>query len=291
MTCEDVKAWFVHLRLGFQLLLSPVFLWGAMVAGGRIDLTLMIGFVSFHLFGYAGGTALNSYYDRDVGPVGGMEHPPPIPRGLLPFSILWQAVGFAVALAVNIPFAVIYATMFWMSLLYSHPRSRFKGKPGLALLTVALGQGLLAYLGGWTCVHGEFISAFEMPGLLGAAASTGLTVGLYPLTEIYQLDEDRRRGDRTVALWLGPARSFNFAQTFLGLGGLAAIALVLTRYGAQEAVLLAVFLAGVILFVWRWSARFAFSDIAGNFRTLMRLYTVTCLGFAFWIALHLLGVL
>lgn len=30
--------------------------------------------------------------------------------------------------------------------------------------------------------------------------------GLYPLTQLYQMDEDRTRGDRTLAIMLGGAR-------------------------------------------------------------------------------------
>jgi hypothetical protein len=34
-----------------------------------------------------------------------------------------------------------------------------------------------------------------------------LVAGLYPLTQLYQFDEDERRGDRTFALMLGKRRS------------------------------------------------------------------------------------
>ncbi len=289
MSWADVRGWFIHLRLGFQLLLSPIFLWGLMLGGGGINLSAIIGFVSFHLFGYAGGTAFNSFFDRDMGPVGGLAHPPPSPRGLLPFSLAWQASGLVLAAAVNLPFAAIYLSMFSLSVLYSHPRSRFKGKPVLALLTVAVGQGFLAYLGGWACARGEILSAFTLPGLVGAAASVGITLGLYPLTEIYQLDEDRERGDRTMAIWLGPTRSFRFAQVLLAFGGLAAIGVVLARYRIQEAGLIAIFVAAIVISVERWSGRFGRADVIGNFHSLMRLYAATCLGFTGWIALHLLG--
>lgn len=291
MNWRDVRDWIVHLRLNFQIFLSPIFLLGYVVAGGSISASLVLGFLAFHLFGYAGGTAYNSYYDRDDGPIGGLEHPPPIPRGLLPFSLIWQTIGFVMALGVNLPLALIYAMMFALSVAYSHPRTRFKGKPVAALATVALGQGILGYLGGWVCARGDILSALAFDGLLGALAATLITVGFYPLTEIYQIEEDRRRGDRTLALWLGPAGSFRFALACLSAGGLAAFVLVLRRYQAAEAWALAVFLLVTLFAIWRWSRTFQPVQVIHNFRTVMRLYALTSLIFIGWLGLHLARVL
>src|ERR671932_611970 len=118
----------IHLRLHFQFLLSPIFLWGYLLASGLVSAQLALAYLSFHLFLYAGGTALNSYYDRDEGPIGGLAHPPPVPKHLLTFSLVWQAIGFLLALAVNLTFAIIYAVMFCLSIAYSHPRLRWKGR-------------------------------------------------------------------------------------------------------------------------------------------------------------------
>src|SRR5438552_16250684 len=70
----------IHLRLHFQLLLAPIFLWGFLLGGGRVDARAMLAFVVVHLFLYGGATAFNSAYDRDVGPVGGLERPPAVSR-------------------------------------------------------------------------------------------------------------------------------------------------------------------------------------------------------------------
>src|SRR5581483_6953691 len=95
--CMTLRVCLVHLRLHFQLLLAPVFLWGWLVAGGRLSGSVALAFVAFHIFLYGGATAYNSYYDRDVGPVGGLEHPPPVPESLLPFAIGAKLIGWAIA--------------------------------------------------------------------------------------------------------------------------------------------------------------------------------------------------
>jgi len=87
---------FIHLRLHFQLLLAPIFLWGFTLSETAIDLRFWLGFVAFHLCLYGGTTAFNSYYDRDEGPVGGLENPPPAHEALLPFSLILQGIGASI---------------------------------------------------------------------------------------------------------------------------------------------------------------------------------------------------
>src|SRR5258708_39537110 len=99
----------VHLRLHFQLLLAPVFLWGWLLAGGGLRRSVVLGFVAFHFFLYSGATAFNSYYDRDVGPVSGLERPPSVVPALRPFSLAVQGVGALPSALVNFQVFIAYA--------------------------------------------------------------------------------------------------------------------------------------------------------------------------------------
>jgi 4-hydroxybenzoate polyprenyltransferase len=280
-------SYLTHLRLRFQFLLSPIFLMGALLSGETLGWPLLIGYLSFHLFLYAGVTALNSAYDKDEGPVGGLEKPPATPPHLLAFSIVWQLIGFALAVTINPIFAGIYAIIVVMSFAYSYPRIRLKGRPLAALVTVALGQGVLPYLAAWSLPRGEIRSAFSAVGLLGMLAATAITVGFYPLTGIYQLDEDAQRGDVTPAIWLGPARSFCFAGVWIALGGASALVLALDRFTLLEAAGLLAAVAAILLYLERWGSAFRVDDIHGNFRRIMSLYSLTTLAFTIWIVARL----
>src|SRR5207302_192440 len=141
VSARDLKNILVHLRLHFQLLLAPVFLWGWLLAGGGLSAPVVIGFAAFHAFLYPGATAFNSYYDRDVGPVGGLAHPPPVPRGLLPFSLAIKCVGAILSATVGQPFLLLYLVFVVLSIAYSHPRIRLKARPIGSLIVVGLGQG------------------------------------------------------------------------------------------------------------------------------------------------------
>jgi 1,4-dihydroxy-2-naphthoate octaprenyltransferase len=282
-----MKALLVHLRLHFQLLLAPIFLWGYLLAGGRWTWALVVSFVAFHACNYGGGTAFNSYYDRDEGPIGGLEHPPPVEPALLPFALAVQAIGWVLAATVNAAVAVVYGLMFALFVAYSHPLVRLKAGPLRAMVTVAFGQGVLGFAAGWLTARGEWSSLWSAQAIAGCAAATLLTTGLYPLTGLYQVEEDRARGDRTAAVAWGVGRCFSLALALLAAAGLLLGLVVATRYGAAELLVLLVFYVVLLALIVRWRREFDGLGIRGNYRRVMRLNTVAAGGFAVYILYHL----
>jgi 1,4-dihydroxy-2-naphthoate octaprenyltransferase len=215
-----VSSLFLHLRLHYQLVfLSPLFAWGFALGGGVFSLRAALGFVTFHVFLYGGITAYNSYYDKDQGPVGGLRTPPPVTAPLLGFSLVVQLIGLVLALTVGWELALLYASVMLLSVAYSHPAFRWKARPLLSVVVVAFGQGGIGFLAGWLCAATPAPPlSSSLDGLLGLAAAVLLTTGFYPLSQLYQLDEDRARGDLTFSVVYGPAVSFRFALVCLVFG-------------------------------------------------------------------------
>lgn len=275
----------VHLRLHFQLLLAPVFLWGWLLAGGGLSAPIVLAFIALHVFLYAGATAFNSYYDRDEGPVGGLERPPPVSAALLPVALGMKLVGAVLAALVNPTFLVVYLAFAALSLAYSHPRVRLKAHTWGSVLTVGFGQGVLAFLGAWAAVRGGIGSAFGLDGVLGAAAATLLILASYPLTQLYQVDEDHARGDRTMAVAWGARRSFVFAEVCVVLGGVLMLAALGRQFGVLDVLLvgfgLALELAAIVRFARQYDARLTLV----NYRRVMRLNALSAGG----LSLYLLG--
>lgn len=278
----------VHLRLPFQLIFAPTFLWGWLLAGGGATWRVFLAFVSLQVFLYAGTTAFNSYFDRDEGPVSGLEHPPPVSPALLPFSLVWKGIGWLLAALVNLPFLLAYTGYLALSVAYSHPRVRLKARPVASLLTIALGQGVLVFLGAWAAGRGEVASALGPVGVAGAGVAALLVLSFYPLTQIYQIDEDRARGDRTLAVAGGPAACFAVALACQVVGGLTMVAILGARYGAGDAALVGVALLGQALLLARWSAGFDPRRIVGNYRQVLALNIAAAGGFALYLGFHLL---
>src|SRR5205823_1869464 len=135
-----VLPYLLHLRLNFQLMLAPIFLWGALAAGGRWNGRLAAAFVILHVCLYGGTTAFNSCYDRDDGPIGGLKRPPPVPERLLAVSLALMALGAGAAFAVRPAFAVVYLAMLLLGIAYSDPAVRLKSRPWASVLVVPLGQ-------------------------------------------------------------------------------------------------------------------------------------------------------
>jgi 4-hydroxybenzoate polyprenyltransferase len=197
-----------------------------------------------------GGTlAINSVFDKDEGDIGYLMAPPPLPRHLLAFSVALLVSGQLLSFALPAAFRLDYAICFVLSVLYSVPPFRFKAVAGVDWLINMWGFGTLTPFATWAAT-GRPLDAGHALVLLGFCP---LFAGLYPLTQLYQLEEDRRRGDRTLALLLGLRASLAvaIACTLLGflLFGWAALVLRMPAW------LLAVPLAGWLAVLAPWYRR------------------------------------
>ncbi len=280
---ERIQASLIHLRLHFQLLLAPIFLWGFFLAEGTPNGRFVVGFISFHLFLYAGMTAFNSYFDRDDGPVGGLERPPEVYPELLPFSLIIQGIGFVLALTVNGVFALIYVVIFVLGVLYSAPNPRLKSRPISGLLTVCIGQGILAGMAG-AAPRFASLTALDWMGLLAAA---GLTTAFYPITQIYQVNEDTARGDITFAAWAKPLRTFQFSISLIIVSSILILITFYALFGFLWTLLLGLFSMLLISYLVYWAIYFDAHATLANFRRVMRLYTLMMVGFLLFLVMQL----
>lgn len=194
-----------------------------------------------------GGTlALNSAFDRDEGDVAYLRAPPQVPRGLALAALLLMLGGGALTWALPVAFRWLYWVSVLMSIAYSVPPLRFKAVAGVDWLINMLGFGSLTPWAGWA-ITGR---PLDLEHALLFCGFCPLFAALYPLTQLYQMDEDRARGDRTLVLLLGVTRSLRVALGFAGLafltfaaaawvagwgaaggGGLRALLLVLAGLG------------------------------------------------------------
>jgi 1,4-dihydroxy-2-naphthoate octaprenyltransferase len=273
-----LRAYLPHLRLPFQLTLAPIFLWGALLSGGGWRWETVAAFVSLHLFLYPAATAFNSAYDKDEGPVGGMEEPPPVPPGLLGFSLALGAAGALFAIPAGGAFLLTYVLAAGWTAAYSHPATRWKAGPLSSTLAIGLGQGVVGFLAGWAAAA-PLGSA--NPVLLAGAASAAFTaVGLYPATQVFQVAEDRARGDRTLAVVLGPGQALRLGAALLLVGGALAAWAASRRFGPPDAAAIA--LGYVLLALWqlRLSTRIGAPNL---YRRAMRVVNAGTAGFLLYL--------
>ena len=206
-----------HTALGFVLAAGIV----PLLQGERLG-TLVWALVLWVVFLNGGTLAVNSVYDKDEGDIGYLRSPPAPPAHLLGFSLALLAAGQALSFLLPGAFRLVYFVCAMMSLAYSVPPLRFKAVAGVDWVINMWGFGTFTPFAGWAAtgrpldlVHGLVLFGF-----------CPLFAGFYPLTQIYQFDEDRRRGDRTLALILGMRRSLivSIAATLLAFACFAAAA-------------------------------------------------------------------
>lgn len=202
----------IHLRWLFSFFLMPVF--GLALAFSKeIDWqNTAIAFFALHLCIYPASNGYNSYYDKDEKEVALIKAPPPIDKQLLNASNFLDLIGWALAWWVSPLFFIGVVIYSLISRAYSHPKVRLKKYPFISFLTIAIFQGAWIY-----ALSDHAISGLELDWqyLIDHAEILlfcSLIIGAgYPLTQIYQHEEDAKRGDLTLSRVLGIRGTFIFS--------------------------------------------------------------------------------
>jgi 1,4-dihydroxy-2-naphthoate octaprenyltransferase len=264
----------LHLRLPFSVFLLPVFLFALSQSTLVAPALAWWSFGIIHLLLYPASNAYNSYYDKDEGSIGLLEVPPPVSRELLytawaldllaVLMALWVGTGWAF-----VGYLVVYGTI---SKAYSHPAVRLKKYPLLSWVVVGLFQGGFTYLA-TVQVLGQLPLADLLQGrhLLPALICTSNLWAVYPLTQVYQHEEDARRGDLTYSRLVGVQGTFLSAALFFTLSFAGFVAYFLS-YGSGSTLLLLLLCMGPVLgyFAYWWRAVLKDQQEA-NFRHTMRM--------------------
>lgn len=232
-----------HTALGYVLAVGLSGLGGEHLGAALFGLTLWVVCLN-------GGTlALNSAFDKDEGDIGYLRVPPRVPPHLLEFSLGLMIVGQLAAFALPGGFRVAYAICFALSVLYSVPPFRFKAVAGVDWVINMWGFGTLTPYAAWAATG----RPLDVGHVLILFAFCPLFAGLYPLTQLYQFEEDQRRGDRTLALILGMGLSLTVALWCVLMAFLLfAAAAVALDVGSWAALLVPAFVAWAwVLVPWR----------------------------------------
>jgi 1,4-dihydroxy-2-naphthoate octaprenyltransferase len=257
------------LRFPFSFFLMPVF-WFALSMQEKINWLASIAlFFILHVLVYPSSNGYNSLQDQDKGSIGGLENPP-LPDKQLSYitrlmdvlAIIWtnQFLGWDKAL-----WLLIYIVF---SRLYSFRGIRLKKYPIIGYLTVVLNQGGLIFV--LVSLVSSNIHFNEISPLLIIAAIL-LIGGFYPITQIYQHEQDKADGVTTISMLLGKRGTF----VFCGLLYAISFALLAFHFQSIQKIylffILQMFFIPVVVFFLFWAIQVWKDERNADFKRTMRM--------------------
>lgn len=207
----DTSSWRL-LRIPFSLYLLPVYVLGLFPVP---HINWMVYFQSaliVHLIIYPASNIYNSCMDRDKGPIGGLLSPPEVNEKTMKLSVLFDMAGLIFSFLLSPVFCLLCLIYTMVSKAYSWRRIRLKKFGLVSFIVVSLFQGGLTYYISNLAASGDFLSMMNFRiDPLPIMFSTLLVAGFYPLSQVFQHQEDSDRGDRTISIMLGVKGTFRFS--------------------------------------------------------------------------------
>jgi len=209
----------LHLRFPFSLFLMPVYVFALSQAPVINTYNSLTAFIIWHFFVYPASNGYNSYFDKDEGSIALLKQPPKVDKSLYNISLLLELIGVIMALSVGWGFTLAVIIYGILSKLYSHPSVRLKKYPLISFFVIFLFQGAFVFWTSYSAISDSNLSTIWNGNFIIAGLVCSCLIGAsYPLTQVYQHEEDSRRGDKTLSILLGIRRSFWFSASLFIAG-------------------------------------------------------------------------
>jgi 1,4-dihydroxy-2-naphthoate polyprenyltransferase len=263
------------LRFHFSFFLLPVFLFAISQVPAINEVNALLTFLILHLLVYPASNGYNSYMDRDETPIGGLQNPMQPTAQLFRITIIMDLLAVLLSLIINTVLAVGILFYIIASRAYSYRRIRLKKYPFAGFLTVFIFQGaVIFFITYYTCNSNQLSTIPAIPCIV----SSLLIGALYPLTQVYQHEADKRDGVITISYLLGKKGSFVFSGTLF----LSATILLYFYFSRRDEpdyfLLFLLYTFPVVSFFCYWLFKVWRNGEAANFRNslLMNVVATVC---------------
>lgn len=271
------RAAWLHLRIPFSFFLLPIFLFSLSISRHLEWDRIFWVFFILHFLLYPASNGYNSYFDKDEKSIGGLKNPPPVNKGLYFLALSFDVVAIMLSfIKINTTFAIMVLIYGLVSKAYSHPAIRLKKLAWTSWLITGIFQGLftfaMAYIGVNDLKHESVADiSVVIPGLLTSA----MLWANYPLTQVYQHEEDLKRGDVTLSAKLGVTGTFYFAATAFAVALTGFLVYLKLTFGNVYAWVFLLALVPMLSFFFYWFVRVAKDARAANYRHAMRMNLIS----------------
>ncbi len=269
------KSSWQHLRIPFSFFLMPVYLFALAISDNVNIKYAILVFISLHIFLYPASNGYNSYFDKDEKSIGGLKNPPKVNKGLYYLALLFDVIALLIG-CFNWGFMALLFIYGLVSKAYSHPSIRIKKYPYWSWFIAGLFQGTFTFLMAYIGINNVDLSYMINFKIIIPAFLTSLMLwGSYPMTQVYQHEEDSRRGDFTLSIKLGIRGTFYFTMTMFTIASLCFAWYFTSFYDLQMAIIYLLAMSPVVLFFFYWLSK-VLKDIGkANFDNTMRLNAIS----------------
>jgi 1,4-dihydroxy-2-naphthoate octaprenyltransferase len=270
------KSTITLLRIPFSFFLMPVFFF-ALSQVPAIDYPkAILIFIILHFIMYPASNGYNSYMDNDDESIGMLERPPKPTRQLFYLTAVLDIMAVVLSFFVNLIFALCIIANILASHAYSYRGIRLKKYPFIGFLTVIIFQGALTYFmvyygAGLTTYASRLTTEIPWQGMLIASLLFG---GFYPLTQIYQHEQDYNDGVQTISYKLGVNGTFIFSGIMYALAELALYFYFDSRRQLEHFVILQIFFVPVLVYFIYWWKKVTADRANASFRYSFRMNIV-----------------
>ena len=272
------------LRLPFSIFLSPIYFFALSQAPTVDWARAILIFVILHFLVYPASNGYNSYMDRDTGSIGGLEKPPLPSKQLYIITIILDIAAILLGFLITPLSGFLMPLYIGASKAYSYRGIRLKKYPVIGYLTVIIFQGAFTF---WLVYYGsQRMPEFFIPwqGMLICALLIG---GFYPLTQIYQHQQDFEDGVVTISYKLGYTGTFIFCAVVYFFAWVFMAQFFITKNQENKLLLVSIFFIPVIVYFMKWFLAVKKDTGAANFKNTMKMnwLAAICTNLAFIILL------
>ena len=256
------KSTITLLRIPFSFFLMPVFFFAVSQVPTINYSKAFLAFIIIHFIMYPASNGYNSYMDNDEESIGMLEKPPKPTRQLFWLTVFLDVVATIASFFVSVVFALCILANILASRAYSYRGIRLKKYPYTGFFTVILFQGAVTF---FMVYAGTSTVSTPVPWT-GMLASSLLFGGFYPLTQVYQHEQDIRDGVKTISYKLGINGTFLFSGIMYALSEVVLYYYFRSKDEVSHFWLLQLFFLPVVIYFFYWWKKVAADRKNANFQ-------------------------
>jgi len=272
------------LRIPFSFFLMPVFLLVLSQSKQPIlSFNVLVSFCIMHLLVYPSSNGYNSYIDKDEESIGGLEKPPIPTKKLYYLTLIMDVLATLLALIfINQLFAICILLYMLASRAYSSKEIRLKKYPYIGFLIVFIFQGGFTYYMCYTGIADHALK-LNLSVLYLLLASSFQIAGAYPLTQIYQHQQDLKDGVVTISYKLGYIGTFIFTGLMFVITNVLYFLYFNSSNQINQFYIIQIFFLPIVVYYSYWFIKVIKNKNEANFKytMLMNMIASTCMNSCF----------